>query len=145
METIELIVHGTPKGQPRPRAFARGGKVRVYDPGTAEGWKGQIAIAARPFIPAVPWEGPVRVSVVFRLARPQGHYGRANGVPYLKSDAPHYHTGKPDADNMAKAVLDTITALGIWHDDAQVCQLDTLKIYADSQQDEGAVIEIARK
>jgi Holliday junction resolvase RusA-like endonuclease len=119
--------------------------VRVYDPGTAEGWKGQIAIAARPFIPAVPWEGPVRVSVMFRLARPQGHYGRAKGVPYLKSDAPHYHTAKPDADNLAKAVLDTITALGIWHDDAQVCQLDTLKIYADSPQDEGAVIEIARK
>jgi hypothetical protein len=88
-----------------------------------------------------PGPGLRRVS----LARPQGHYGRAKGVPYLKSDAPHYHTGKPDADNLAKAVLDALTTLGIWHDDAQVCQLDTLKIYADSPQDEGAVIEIARK
>ena len=119
--------------------------MRVYDPGTAEGWKGQIAIAARPFIPAVPWECPVRVSVVFRLARPQGHYGRAKGERYLRLDAPHYHTAKPDADNLAKAVLDCLTTLGIWHDDAQVCQLDTLKIYADSPQDEGAVIEITRK
>ncbi len=119
--------------------------MRVYDPGTAEGWKGQIAIAARPFIPAVPWEGPVRVSVVFRLARPNGHYGRRKGEMYLKIDAPHYHTAKPDADNLAKAVLDCLTTLGLWRDDAQVCQLDTLKIYADSPQDEGAVIEIARK
>ena len=145
METIEIVVYGAPKGQPRPRAFSRGGHASVYDPGTAEGWKGQIAIAARPFRPAAPWEGPVRVSIVFRFARPKSHYGRKKGEQHLKIDAPRYHTAKPDADNLAKAVLDALTTLGMWRDDAQVCQLDTLKVYADSSQDAGAVIEIADK
>jgi hypothetical protein len=40
---ISIFVHGEPKGQPRPRAFARGGMVRMYDPATAEGWKSAIA------------------------------------------------------------------------------------------------------
>ena len=49
---ITVRVYGEPKGQPRPRAFAKpigGGKfsARVYDAGTAEGWKSQIAQAFR--------------------------------------------------------------------------------------------------
>lgn len=46
--TITFFIHGDPKPQPRPRAFARrmGAKfvARVYDAGTAEGWKSQIAM-----------------------------------------------------------------------------------------------------
>ena len=34
---ISFTVLGDPKGQPRPKAFSRGGHAAVYDPGTAEG------------------------------------------------------------------------------------------------------------
>ena len=54
--TISFSVDGEPKAQPRPKAFARnfGNKwqARVYDPGTAEGWKSLIAIAVKPHLPA---------------------------------------------------------------------------------------------
>ena len=43
----ELSAPGIPKGQPRPRAFSRNGHARVFDPGTAEGWKSAVAVAAQ--------------------------------------------------------------------------------------------------
>jgi len=47
MSQIHFFVSGDPKAQPRIRAFAINGHARVYDPGTAEGWKSLIAVAAR--------------------------------------------------------------------------------------------------
>ena len=127
MKTISFIVFGDPKGQPRPRAFSRGGMTRMYDPGTAEGWKGLIAAAAQPHKPDAQIEGPIHVSLLFRFNRPKSH----SGTKGIKPTAPEYHTGKPDADNLAKAVLDCITQLGFWKDDAQVSALDIRKKYSN--------------
>jgi len=128
-KTIQFIAFGDPKGQPRPRAFSRGGITRMYDPGTAEGWKGQIAAAAMPHKPAAQLEGPLHVTLLFRFARPKSHWSKKG----LKPTAPEYHTSKPDADNLAKAVLDCITQLGFWRDDAQVSALDVRKKYANAE------------
>jgi len=128
-KTIQFIAFGDPKGQPRPRAFSRGGITRMYDPGTAEGWKGQIAAAAMPHKPAAQLEGPLHVTLLFRFARPKSHWSKKG----LKPTAPEYHTSKPDADNLAKAVLDCITQLGFWRDDAQVAALDVRKKYANAE------------
>lgn len=107
-------VHGTPKGQPRPRAFARGGQVRVYDPGTAEGWKSCIAEAAKAKRPTTPLVGCVHVDIDWFFPRPKRLMRKAD------SDEPIGHDRKPDRDNLDKAVLDALTVLGFWHDDAQV-------------------------
>ena len=128
-KTIQFIAFGDPKGQPRPRAFSRGGITRMYDPGTAEGWKGQIAAEAMPHKPAAQLEGPLHVTLLFRFARPKSHWSKKG----LKPTAPEYHTSKPDADNLAKAVLDCITQLGFWRDDAQVAALDVRKKYANAE------------
>lgn len=101
----------------------------MYDPGTAEGWKGQIAAAAMPHKPAAQLEGPLHVTLLFRFARPKSHWSKKG----LKPTAPEYHTSKPDADNLAKAVLDCITQLGFWRDDAQVAALDVRKKYANAE------------
>lgn len=128
--SIKFFVAGEPKPQPRPRAFARkmGDKfvARVFDAGTAEHWKSQIAIAAKPFLPATPIAGPVRLRVVFNLPRPKGH-SRSNGE--LKASAPIWHVGRPDVDNYIKAVMDALTQIGLWVDDSQVCQLEAWKQY----------------
>ena len=127
MKTISFLVFGDPKGQPRPRAFSRGGMTRMYDPGTAEGWKGLIAAAAQTHKTGAQIEGPIRVHLVFAFRRPKGHYGKKG----LKESAPFHHVGKPDADNLAKAVLDCITQLGFWRDDSQVSRLIIEKQYAN--------------
>lgn len=124
---IHIFAEGLPKGQPRPRAFSRGGMARVYDPGTAEGWKGCIALAVKPFLPPAPMAGPLFVELTFILPRPGAHFrGKAKA---LRDDAPTYHAGKPDIDNLAKAVLDALTTLRLWGDDTQVADLRITKAY----------------
>ena len=139
---IAFRVLGTPKGQPRPRAFARkfGDKwsARVYDSHTAEGWKSEIAIAARPHLPNIPLAGPLALQCIFFFQRP----GRLN---HKKDPAEAIrHTEKPDLDNAVKAVMDCMTALGFWADDTQVCEFaeGTGKWYVAKDQRPGAIIRI---
>ena len=132
-------VQGVPKGQPRPRAFARGGRAAVYDPGTAEGWKGAIALAARPFLPLVPLDCPLRLTVAFFFPRP------ARLSTKNSPDGQIPHTAKPDADNALKAVMDALTQLGMWRDDALVCSTIVEKLYAAKGQAPGAVIQVFKE
>lgn len=136
-DLITFFASGEPKGQPRPRAFARkmGGKyvARVFDAGTAEAWKSQIALAAKPHTPPAPLAGPLFVELWFHLPRPKGHFRGGKPDRGLKPEAPLWHVGKPDSDNLAKAVLDALTQLGtFWRDDSQVARLAVRKAYADA-------------
>lgn len=135
---IRFFAPGDPRGQPRPRAFAMGGKARVFDPGTAEGWKSAVAVAARSEI-VTKMEGPIRVELGFVIRRPKGHYRTGKHSATLRPDAPMRHTSKPDADNLAKAVLDALTTLGAWLDDSQVCVLLVTKNYGS---DPGVHVQI---
>lgn len=129
-KAICFFAEGQPKGQPRVRAFAMkmGGKytARVFDPGTAEAWKNCIAIAAREHCPKTPLDGPVRLFLSFDLKRPKAHFKRGT----LRQEAPEFCVSKPDADNYAKAVMDALTILRFWNDDAQVCELYVSKRYS---------------
>lgn len=138
---IRFLVQGEPKPQPRPRAFARkmaSGHfaARVFDAGTAEAWKSQVAAASQPFLPPSPYTGALCVTLVFDLPRPKGHYTTKGA---LTSSAPAHPTGRNDVDNLAKAVLDALTQIGLWQDDGQVVQLSVAKQYA---QRGGALIII---
>ena len=131
-------VHGEPKAQPRSRACRRGTHAGVYDPGTADGWKSQIAIAARPFVPASPIDSPVRLDIVFLFPRP-GRLMRAKDP-----EGQIMHTSKPDRDNLDKAVMDSLTAIGMWRDDCLVCAGSVEKFYVRKGGTPGALIQISK-
>ena len=138
-----FFVAGIPKAQPRPRAFARkmGDRyvARVYDAGTAEHWKSQIALVAKPFF-REPIIGAVRLSVTFVFPRPKSHL-RSNGE--LRPKAPVHHISRPDCDNLIKAVKDSLTQLGAWKDDSQVIEETVRKSYGRNVMDlSGALVEI---
>lgn len=132
-QPISFFAQGIPKGQPRPRAFARniGGQwtARVYDAGTAEGWKSCIADAARKGnIPIRPLTGPIKLSLLFTMPRLASHFKRTGEV---KPGAPFWHVVRYDLDNLDKAVLDALTVLGFWKDDSQIAELESSKVYGD--------------
>jgi Holliday junction resolvase RusA-like endonuclease len=136
MPAISFNVDGIPKGQPRPKAFSRGGIASVYDPGTAEGWKGCIVMAGRDKRPETPIEQPITLKIVFYMPRPKSMEGKkfaSEAIPCTK---------KPDADNMAKAVMDCLTQDGWWRDDSYVYRLVVVKNVAAKGARPGAVVEI---
>jgi Holliday junction resolvase RusA-like endonuclease len=98
-----VFVDGKPRPQPRSRKGRYG---NIYNPNTADGWKEAIQIAflmnRKPMI-----EGAVRFKVHFFFHRA--------GIQKIKP-----HTAKPDIDNLKKAVMDSLTSIGIWKDDCQV-------------------------
>jgi crossover junction endodeoxyribonuclease RusA len=142
--SITFTVSGLPKPQPRPRAFARkmGNKfvARVFESGTAEGWKSLVALAAKPHTPPTPFVGPVLVNITFIFPRPNAHFRGNKPEKGLRADAPQWHVNRPDRDNSDKAILDCLTQLGgFWRDDCQVCDGFIRKIYGVTP---GAIIEI---
>ena len=137
---IAFHVNGIPKGQPRPRSFAKriGRKftARVYDPATAEGWKSDIAIAAKSHLPAAPFEGPVSLEITFFLPRPKRLCRKKDCQIAIPA------TCRPDVDNLAKAAMDALTTVGMWADDAQVHHLTVRKYYHGIKDKPGAFITI---
>jgi Holliday junction resolvase RusA-like endonuclease len=137
---IQFTVTGTPKAQPRARAFARKfGNVysaRIYDSGTAEGWKGDIALAARPFVPPAPFTGPIIVDVDFLFPRPKSLMRRKDP----EGEIPH--TAKPDRDNLDKALLDCLKTLGFFIDDSQVFDGRPRKFYVSKTGRPGARVTV---
>ena len=134
--SFAFFAPGIPKGQPRARAFVRKGHAAVYDPGTAEGWKGSIALAARDYLPASPYDCPIVCNLVFIFPRP------ARLMTKKSPDGRIPYTAKPDRDNSDKAVLDCLTGIGMWRDDALVYDGRITKFYAAKGERTGAHIQI---
>lgn len=120
MKRISVFVPGLPVAQPRSRAVSFGGHARMYNPGTANQWKACVIHALQGHAGTFPKDIPLRCDITFYLPRPAGHYGSGKNTGKLKVNAPTRPTGKPDRDNLDKAVCDAITAACVWHDDSQV-------------------------
>ena len=137
MKTYTIRAYGTPKGQPRVKAYVRGRHAGVYTPDTANAWKMEVreAVLREPERPAT--TKPVIVTLAFFMPRPKSHF-RSNGT--LKPSAPVYHIQKPDVDNLAKAVLDVLTDLQVWEDDAQVDNLSVTRSWAGTGCEPGCAI-----
>lgn len=140
-QPIRFFAPGIPKAQPRPRAWARkmgNGQVvaRMYDAGTAEAWKADVARVADCHRPPTKIEGPIRVDAVFLFPRPKYLLKKSSPPGRIR------HTAKPDRDNLDKAVLDCLTTLGFWADDAQVCAGEPLKFYAAKDEQSGVHLTI---
>ena len=118
-----FFVPGTPAAQPRVRMVRSNG--HVYTPRSADAWKAAVRVAWRAE-PRQPLEGPVRLSLNFFMPRPQYHF-TSKGA--LTAGAPVRHTVRPDIDNLVKAVMDALTDAGAWHDDCQIVELSTDKLY----------------
>jgi crossover junction endodeoxyribonuclease RusA len=131
---ISFRVDGIPKGQPRPRACRRGAHAGVYDPGTADGWKACVMLAARKHRPAVPISGPVRLRVVCLMPRPQ-RLKDGGRIPFISA---------PDFDNLGKSIADAMTDAGMWSDDRIVYSGCVDKFYCSSNERPGAEIEITQ-
>ena len=118
---LTFRVDGEPVPQPRPRV-AHG---RAYVPKShpIHAYRMTVAIVARTLWYQPLLKGPVGVDLEFFLARPQRLTWKTRPM------VAEWHTGKPDSDNLAKAILDSLLGVVI-EDDDQVCRLSVVKRYA---------------
>ena len=136
---MRAFIYGKPKPQPRPRAFARGGRAGVYNPNNAHEWKAQVSKGLVKYA-NMDIKKPFKLMLDFYMPRPKSHYGTGRNTGKLKQSAPSHHTGTPDIDNLIKAVMDAITALNVWRDDSQVVTIHAYKTWSDIPEKSGVEI-----
>jgi Holliday junction resolvase RusA-like endonuclease len=89
--------------------------------------------------------GPVAVELMFRpRSRPASHYLAANSrrpVRVLRADAPVWHDGRPDADKLARAALDALSAVA-FDDDCRVARLVVEKRWPDEDEAPGVDVRL---
>ena len=147
MSEVVINVRGIPAAKGSPHARVHNGHVVMHEGKKTKSWERLVreSIALEIFdgsLPSVPLfvDKPLRVSIVFRLTRPGGHWGTGKRAGSLKPNAAVMPHKKPDIDKLARATLDPLIG-SIFDDDSRIVELATVKTYA-SPGDEGARVVI---
>ncbi len=135
--SVIVEVRGEPIAQPRQRHTLRGGFVKNYTPANhpVNDYKAAIKLAWMDQGRDSPVDGPVQLRLVLTFSRPKSMLWKKRPMPRC------WHTQKPDADNVAKAVKDALNGVA-WRDDSQVCRLIVEKWIADGFCGPSTVIEV---
>jgi Holliday junction resolvase RusA-like endonuclease len=104
------------------RVMVRNGKPVFFKTKKAVWFIDLVALFSKSHLPPRPCSGPIRMSVVYVLERPQALSGQKHPQGRIA------HTKRPDCDNLQKGVQDALK--GFWEDDAQICDLHIVKFYA---------------
>lgn len=119
---VAFLVRGLPAPQGSKRAFvAQGRAIVAEDSKKSAPWRDSVAAAAAEAMNgALPMAGPIEVMVTFLFVRPVS----------VKAEKRPYPSVRPDVDKLARAVLDGLTAGGVYTDDSRVIDLHARKRYA---------------
>lgn len=147
-DRIVLDVLGAPAPKGSGRAIVRGGRavhvasgsdvnkrnLQTWDTAVREAAIRAVGVnlARPPFV-----KRALRLTLVFRMRRPGGHYGRDG---QLKPSAPAWPLGKPDGSKLQRSTEDALTGI-VWDDDSRVVEWLGRKRYA-SPGEEGARLVI---
>ena len=123
---VSFVVEGKAVGKGRPRVSTIAGRPRLYTPKTTVTWELLVAAAARAAMGSQsPSEHPMSVRISIDVQIPQSWSRARKKAAEIGQVVP----GKPDLDNVAKAVLDACNGI-VYRDDAQVVRLTVQKQYA---------------
>ena len=130
MNEFCAVIHQAPLGKGRPRATVQGGRARVYTPTATADWEHFAALELRAAWEAKPpMIGPLGCEIVAVFPRTAALLRKVRGE-YKHPTWRLPHGGKPDADNIAKSVLDAVEKAGVILDDKQIALLTVGKHYA---------------
>jgi Holliday junction resolvase RusA-like endonuclease len=134
-----LFIPGPVQAKGRPRFNMSTG--RTYTPTRTKIAENDVrAVWREAGEPRIPERMPVAVRIYAVLDRPQTHY-RANGELSAAGRRSIFPVKKPDADNLAKLLLDSLNGLG-WADDAQVVTLEVQRRWATPFRRAGTTVRV---
>lgn len=128
---IQFTIPAVPVAEPRKRVRirkTRDGKSfsQLYTPGSdpVNAFKATARISASMALKRMgPFEGPLKLSLVFVMPRTQNQIWKTKPMPRI------WHSKKPDFDNLEKSICDALKGL-VWFDDSQICRVSTVKVIA---------------
>jgi crossover junction endodeoxyribonuclease RusA len=147
---ISFWIPGTPKAQGSKKIVMAGGKNKPRramiiedNPHGHRTWRNAVEAACWTAVPGLreKLSCPVSVKLDFLFERPKSHYLTKDGKPTgeLRPGARAEMTTKPDLDKLARAVIDSITAV-LLADDSQVICLSATKKYGPAGEDPGVQV-----
>lgn len=126
---IEFFVHGVPVPQGSKRVIR--GNVIEMGGARLRDWRQRCAQECQAAKNGgALLTGPVSVRATFFVARPKGHYRTGRNSALLRASAPIAPDTRPDADKLARALLDALTGIA-FRDDGQVARLWVEKKWCD--------------
>lgn len=125
MRDVLFVIPGKPCAWQRARS---NGKVRFDSPEQAQNKATIKQIGAAAMDGRPPLEGPLEVHVSAFWLYPKSMSKKRRGTY-----GSHFHTSRPDGDNLAKLVGDALNGI-VWRDDSQIVTLQVTKRYAIHQQ-----------
>ena len=125
---IEFFVPGAPVGKGRPRAARRGAGVVMFTPEKTADYESLVAATAGNAMRAHQLlDGPLGAVLEMRFPVPAS-WSKAKRARALAGV--EWHTSKPDADNVAKAILDACNGV-VFRDDSQIVILIATKAFSE--------------
>lgn len=127
--TVTFRVPSIPVAQPRQRHRVLTGGERTfahnYTPQNApvNAYKAAVQLAAHEAYAGPPHDGPVRLFATFVFPRPKAMCWKTKPTPQAR------HYGKPDIDNLVKALTDALNGL-IFVDDSRIYAATAVKLIA---------------
>ena len=147
--TLLINVNGIPGAQGSKRHVGHG--IMVESSKRVKPWRSDVKDAAEHatgqvsrFDPWTPISEPAEATIVFRFARPKGHYRTGRNAHLLRDGAVGYPVGRNlgDVDKLVRSTFDALTAAGVVQDDALFARLVTAKVWCAPGEVPGATITI---
>lgn len=123
-DRLDIVIPIEPQGKARPRFDSR--SRRTYTPTKTIKYEWEIQKAFRESYPdMIPPSGDLNVQIIACFSMPKSWSKKKKQEALLG-----HCRKKPDADNIAKAILDALNGLA-YVDDAQVVELSVVKYWAN--------------
>ena len=117
-----IVVEGTIRGKQRPRFNTKTGRAFTSNQTiNYENWIKQCYIEQSNKL----LQGPIRARIEIYYSVPKSYFKSKKKIEAIK-DGTDYPMKKPDSDNVAKIVLDSLNKIA-YDDDKQVVELTVLK------------------
>lgn len=127
MKTITLELPGEPKGKQRPRVTMRGGFATAYTPKETVNYETYVKTCYIQQNRHEMLEGSIKAEIKAYFSIPKSTSKKKHK---LMADGEIKNTKKPDCDNIAKIILDSLNGIA-YHDDSQICELSVEKLYGE--------------
>ena len=141
MSQIQFVIPGPPKGKGRPRFARVGSYVKTYTPEDTASYENLVKVMYKTSCRDTKLEGQLRADIVCYFPIPSS---TSKKKKELMIEGNILHTKKPDCDNVAKIVLDSLNQIA-FDDDSQVCTLVVQKRYGTEPRVVVRLTEISNK